>query len=422
MTTSNDILEELKPHQLTRVHGRQPTHRDIEIWTEEAAAIATKIKTRNIQGGTTLGHLAIVIPEEEYQLEIEDDTWTYEEPEYPGAYNPDITGDEDDYIIRRMEAEHKEKLRDYEKYLGVTEHLRQQFEKSIDETWLAPLKKPRGRFANVTIKQFLEHLRTNVTQLTTKQKKDLKKEIDMEWNLTQDINEYFTKMEEKQENLDGWGVQVTAEEMVLAAVTQMQDSNIFESRFLIEWETKPEHEKTWVNMKEYYTKEYRTIKAFGGAKKKDFDTINSVTEREGGAEVSEYFESFRRDAIVGNEQIQQMATSFKGAAETMAEVMERLKTALEEIKTLNKTVETLTRTNATLTNTNKQLSEAIASKKVGGERNPRAEGPGKTGRGTNPNSERCNICGMLHGMPFKDYCWELEANKNKRPTDWTSKL
>ena len=74
MTTSNDILEELKPHQLTRVHGSQPTHQDIEVWTEEAAAIATKIKTRNIQGGTTLGHLAIVIPEEEYQLEIEDDT------------------------------------------------------------------------------------------------------------------------------------------------------------------------------------------------------------------------------------------------------------------------------------------------------------------------------------------------------------
>jgi hypothetical protein len=54
MTTSNDILEELKPHQLTRVHGRQPTHQDIQVWTEEAAAIATKIKTRNIKGGTTL--------------------------------------------------------------------------------------------------------------------------------------------------------------------------------------------------------------------------------------------------------------------------------------------------------------------------------------------------------------------------------
>ena len=96
------MLEELKPHQLTRVLGRQPTHRDVEISMEEAAAIATKIKTRLIEGGTTLGHLAIVIPEDEYQLEIEDANWEYEEPEYPGAYDPDITGNEDDYVIRRM--------------------------------------------------------------------------------------------------------------------------------------------------------------------------------------------------------------------------------------------------------------------------------------------------------------------------------
>ena len=84
---------------------------------EEAATIASKIKTRSIEGGTTLGHLAIVIPEDEYQLEIEDNTWVYEEPEYPGAYNPDITGNENDHVVRRMEAEHKEKLADYQNIL-----------------------------------------------------------------------------------------------------------------------------------------------------------------------------------------------------------------------------------------------------------------------------------------------------------------
>ena len=199
MTTTNDVLEELKPYQLTRVIGRQPTHRDVEIWLEEAATIASKIKTRSIEGGTTLGHLAIVIPEDEYQLEIENNTWVYEEPEYPGAYNPDITGNENDHVVRRMEAEHKEKLIDYQKYLGVTEHIRQQFEKSVDETWLAPLKKLRGGFANVTVKNFFEHLRTIVAKLTTKQKRELKSELEtMEWDQTRDINEYFTKMQEKQ--------------------------------------------------------------------------------------------------------------------------------------------------------------------------------------------------------------------------------
>ena len=143
MTAINDVLEELKPHTLTRVHGRQPTHRDLEIWLEECANIATKIKTRLIQGGPALGHLAIVIPEDEYQLE-------YTEPEDPGSYNVDITGDEEEYIIRRIEAEHKVNINDYQKYLGVTEHLRNQFEQCMDSTWIAQLKKPRGGFANVT--------------------------------------------------------------------------------------------------------------------------------------------------------------------------------------------------------------------------------------------------------------------------------
>ena len=90
MTTTNDVLEELKPYQLTRVIGRQPTHRDVEIWLEEAATIASKIKTRSIEGGTTLGHLAIVIPEDEYQLEIKDNTWVYEEPEYREPTTPTL--------------------------------------------------------------------------------------------------------------------------------------------------------------------------------------------------------------------------------------------------------------------------------------------------------------------------------------------
>ena len=422
MTAINDVLEELKPHTLTRVHGRQPTHRDLEIWLEECANIATKIKTRLIQGGPSLGHLAIVIPEDEYQLEIDDVAWTYTEPEDPGAYNVEITGDEEDYIIRRMEAEHKVNINDYQKYLGVTEHLRNQFEQCMDSTWIAQLKKPRGGFANVTVKQFFEHLRANVTDLTSKQEIELKKEIEMDWDVSRDIKEYFTKMEQKQETLEGWGVQVTAKEIVLAAVVQMQDSGLFDQRFLRDWEMKTPAEKTWNAMKTYYDSEYRAILKYGGGNKRMLETINNVNERGQMDDMSDQFADMMKDAMVGSEQINQMATSFKGATETMAEVMSRLKTAMEENKTLSKAV-------ADLTSTNKQLSETIKllAEKRGGTTNtgsPRggATNAGNTGRGTNPNNERCTICGMLHGMPFNEYCWELESNKDKRPKDWTSKL
>jgi hypothetical protein len=36
MTTTNDVLKELKPYQLTRVIGHQPTHQDIEKFMKSA--------------------------------------------------------------------------------------------------------------------------------------------------------------------------------------------------------------------------------------------------------------------------------------------------------------------------------------------------------------------------------------------------
>jgi methyl-accepting chemotaxis protein len=70
-----------------------------------------------------------------------------------------------------------------------------------------------------------------------------------------------------------------------------------------------------------------------------------------GHEISEFFEEFRRDAIVGNEQIQQMTQSFRGAADSMGQIMERLKASMDENKVLVDTV-------AKLTTSNKQLTES----------------------------------------------------------------
>jgi hypothetical protein len=85
-----------------------------------------------------------------------------------------------------------------------------------------------------------------------------------------------------------------------------------------------------------------------------------------------------------------MANSFKGASETMGEVMARLKSAMEEIKTLNKTV-------STLTENNKMLVETI--KAMGGTP-PEAK---ETPKAPHPN--KCPPhCGNLHKKPFDEHC------------------
>jgi hypothetical protein len=68
MTTSakNDVLLELKDLHLTKIIGRKPTAQDVDRWEDEAAEMATLTKNRTIPGGMEHGHLAIVIPEDEY--------------------------------------------------------------------------------------------------------------------------------------------------------------------------------------------------------------------------------------------------------------------------------------------------------------------------------------------------------------------
>jgi methyl-accepting chemotaxis protein len=104
------------------------------------------------------------------------------------------------------------------------------------------------------------------------------------------------------------------------------------------------------------------------------ETINTTTE---GTEVSELLEEIRRDAMVGNEQIQQMATSFKGATDTMSEVMDRLKTALDQIKVL-------TATNKTSVESNKQLADTIKAY-CGGSSKVESNCPRQHERVTNDN-------------------------------------
>jgi hypothetical protein len=80
MSAKAQMMEELKGKTLTRCHGRRPTAWDIEQLEEDVAQIATEVKTSLFQGGQDHGCLAAVISEEEYRLEVMDNTYTYVEP------------------------------------------------------------------------------------------------------------------------------------------------------------------------------------------------------------------------------------------------------------------------------------------------------------------------------------------------------
>jgi DNA repair exonuclease SbcCD ATPase subunit len=211
----------------------------------------------------------------------------------------------------------------------------------------------------------------------------------------------------------------------------MMDSSRFDHKFMRDWEDKPRHEKTWEALKEKFLKKYISLQRYKASLKDSMGSVNQMQEQNSAQQdVTQYFEDLRRDALVGNEQIQQMSEAFDGAATTMKEVMERLKASQAEVMKLNEIVAALTKTNATLTESNKQLTtnnKVLAeAMKTGGGETPTGGGGGGTGKTlaqkTNPERELCNICGLPHAKPFLKHCWELGANANKRRPGWESKL
>ena len=401
MSAKAQMMEELRGKTLTRCHGRRPTAWDIEQLEEDVAQIATEVKTSLFQGGQDHGCLAAVISEEEYRLEIMDNTFTYVEPlgQALPAYNPNITGEEDDYQIKALEAEHKVYRTDRLRYEGLTEHIKDELLKSVDETWLAALKRPRGGYANIPIKRLFEHLRNNAAKLSTKDKKMMAKELEKEWDQTQDITTYFRYIEDTASKLDRWDIDCTESDMVTAAVDQMIDSGIFERTFLRNWEKKTEAEKTWEHCQEYFGEEYVSIKTFDTSAGQ-YESINEMKEATGD-EIKEYFDEWRRDTVSGQEQISQMAASFKGATATATEIMARLKSSQENNREL-------VASNKQLADTNKMLVEIIKS--MGGNVKINAQGVAEK-----PEQKKCPHCNNQHKQPFDDHCWKLEKNKDKRP-------
>jgi hypothetical protein len=213
-----------------------------------------------------------------------------------------------------------------------------------------------------------------VARLTTKDAEAMKAKVLVEWDQTRDITAFFRQMEEAQSQAERWSIDVDRAGMTNHAVIQMQESGLYDRKFLREWETKEPHVKTWELMKQYFTEEYRAIQTFE-PNRRNFETVNNLTESSS-QDVSQFFKEFRRDAIVGSEQIQQMAQTFKGVTESMGSVIERLEAAMEENATLTKTVATLTATNKQLTESNKTLAEAL--KALGGRNTP--DGAGEHGR------------------------------------------
>ena len=252
------------------------------------------------------------------------------------------------------------------------------------------------------------------------------KQIELEWTPGDNIRVFFTKIQKLKDELeDEYGIEWTDDLRITHVVSELADSNIFTEEEMMDWEELPKEDQTYVRMLTDFTKLFDKHARYGNRlapSAHGFESANQLTLSEGNKE--EVLQLLMQ-LLANQKEVAEAATADKEHLQQMTTSNEDL---IAIIKKQSTQIEKLIEQKAELTNQVKNLTEALTKTKTissskGGGGGGGGGGTGGGGGGNNNTSSgskpKCAICGLRHNT--KD-CWELEANADKRPDGWKSRL
>jgi hypothetical protein len=201
--------------------------------------MCTIIKIHHYTEGQKYGHLASIIPQNNYRIVIGDATWVHTVPNDPGAYSAQVLGVGNAAAhCKQFVAEHKVLQASYANYLGVEEAAKELNLYAIGGNLLAPLKRQYIGFGDSTVLTMLNHLRIKTAiEMTTAQKHEYKTSgYIAPWDPTLSITAYFTHLYHFQISLGNRSIATSNEEKTMAAGAQMWQSKMFTEDQMVAWE------------------------------------------------------------------------------------------------------------------------------------------------------------------------------------------
>ena len=186
---------------------------------------------------------------------------------------------------------------------------------------------------------------------------------------------------------------------------------------MITWEDKDTDNKTWVALQEYFTKIYQKNQRYGGTSAQGHGYREAV---HGAAEKEQHPGNIFKEAM------KEVALAATADKEHIQQMLDTADDILTIVKQQQGTIEKQAQQISNLIDKNGKYADII--RKFESNKPP----PQRTrdGRGHGGKQEKsrhvagaeppvCAICKDHH--PTMD-CWELEKNKDKRPTNWKSKF
>jgi hypothetical protein len=369
-----ETRDELRQESVTKIHG-QPTDQDITTLERELIAIAASIPTG--LGGGNHGHAGLIVEAAKY-LAMTQVEFTI--PPNPGIYPAGLAANATAGTRARAEAEHKEEVAQYEILKGVEQALKDIILDAVEHDYLLEIEDDTLGFLNQTPRQMIDHLKARGGALDFADTKTLLSERDTEWDLSENPQVYFNRVEKAVKALTRAGITSDMNERRDMALYYFKASGEFDAA-VREWENKAAADKTWINIKTFIATEYARENKQNKLTSKQFKA-NLIEDQ---AEATEEL-----IATLTEKHTRQMETLIKSTTDAMKEMM------------------LLIKSNGTNSSTSTKATDEDKKKKRDEKRKKYNEAP------------ICTHCGKKHPSKKEEDCWELEKNKASRPENWKS--
>jgi hypothetical protein len=366
-----DVRDEVRKETVTKIHG-QPTNKDLTILEKELIAILANIPTT--LGGGNHGHAGILMDPARYLLTA---GVPFVNPANPGNYPAGVAGNAAAGARARAEAQHKEEVKEYETFQGVTQATKDIIMEAVDHEYLLEIEDEILGFLNETPISIMNHLRNRGGTLDFADTKTLLAERDGEWDASEVPQIYFNRVEKAIQGLTRAGINSDLNERRDMALFYLKATGEFDAA-VREWENKPAADKTWQNIKTFISTEYARENKQNKLTAKNFKA-NMIQEQ---AEATEEL-----IAALTEKHTEQMETLIKSTTDAMKEMMALIK------------------------NDKKETS---------GQSNDEKKKKREERRKKYNDAPVCKHCSKKHPAKAEDECWELEKNKDSHPDNWKS--
>ena len=310
------------------------TQRETKLmyWKKEVARVVSSAKTTRFPQGNKYGHLVMIVGETKYQNIIGDATFSFVIPTDEGAYDTvNIVNTVASNAAAKAQAEavHKRKQHEYNQWSAVENAARQLIVAAIDEELLVELVDEWVQYEEHTPAAILTFLRDHVClPATTDDQLALQAKLLDPWDTTENLLSSFKKLDLAQEAMVKAHVPCEDATKAIQAGAQMAASGLFSELQIIEWEEKSHLDKTWLNLKTYYTKLYKSKIQYAKceARRTSFDSTNAMQQAKDQAMEAQITTFMDTVTTAHNEELNEIRAENKTLSDLTEKFMGQMKT------------------------------------------------------------------------------------------------